>query len=55
MAMLREGTNKIWGPFFLVYILGFLGLDIYWLFSESGPSRDRTGAGAQSADRDRER
>jgi hypothetical protein len=37
MAVLREGTNPVWGAFMLVFILGALGLDFYWLFTESGP------------------
>lgn len=34
---LREGTNPIWGTIAIVAVLTLLGLDIYWLFSESGP------------------
>ena len=37
MAVLREGTNPIWGAFMLVFVLGALGFDMYWLFTESGP------------------
>ncbi len=37
MALLREGTNPVWGAFVLACVAGCLGLDFYWLFTESGP------------------
>ncbi len=39
MPVLREGTNPIWGAFMLVWLLGWIGVDFYWLFTESGPVR----------------
>jgi hypothetical protein len=36
VAVFREGTNPIWGAFMLTFVLGALGLDFYWLFTESG-------------------
>jgi hypothetical protein len=39
MAIFREGTNPTWGAFVLGFVLGALGLDFYWLFTESGPIR----------------
>jgi hypothetical protein len=36
MAVFREGTNPIWGAFVLIFVLGALGLDMYWLFTDSG-------------------
>ncbi|HVE43109.1 MAG TPA: hypothetical protein VNM14_24755 [Planctomycetota bacterium] len=39
MAIFREGTNKLWGAFVGIFVLTALGLDVYWLFSETGPVR----------------
>jgi hypothetical protein len=39
MAIFREGTNPVWGAFVGVFVLGALGIDFYWLFTESGPIR----------------
>jgi hypothetical protein len=33
----REGTNPIWAACVGIYILAALGVDFYWLFTESGP------------------
>jgi len=34
--IVREGTNPVWGIFMICAVLGILGLDFYWLFTESG-------------------
>lgn len=33
----RKGTNPIWGVIMLIYVLTALGLNFFWLFTESGP------------------
>ncbi len=33
----REGVNRVWAAFAALYILAALGVDFYWLFTESGP------------------
>jgi hypothetical protein len=38
MKIAREGANPIWVGCVLVYIIGMIGLDIYWLLKESGPA-----------------
>jgi len=39
MGSFRGGTNPLWAAFALIYFLGAIGMDLYWLFSESGPVR----------------
>ena len=35
----REGTNPVWGMVVAVWVVGWLALDFYWLFTESGAMR----------------
>jgi hypothetical protein len=37
MKLARDGANPVWVGLVLVYVLGMIGLDIYWLVTESGP------------------
>ena len=33
----RDRTHPLWLLFFFVWTFGWLGVDLYWLFTESGP------------------
>jgi len=37
MGVFREGTNRLWAAFMGIFVLTALGMDVYWLFSETGP------------------
>jgi hypothetical protein len=37
MSLFRNGTNSVWGIFIGVCVIGFIALDFYWLFTQSGP------------------
>ena len=37
MGIFRKGTNQLWAAFIGTYVLTAIGMDFYWLFSESGP------------------
>jgi hypothetical protein len=39
MGIFRPGTNRLWAAFVAIYFLTAIGMDFYWLFSESGPIR----------------
>jgi len=39
MSIFRRGTNPFWAAFAMIYILGAIGMDFYWLFTESGAVR----------------
>jgi hypothetical protein len=39
MPLLREGTNPIWGVSVIVYLVGCIAADFYFLITESGPVR----------------
>jgi hypothetical protein len=35
-AIFRKGTNTAWGIFMMISVIAILGMNIYWLFTESG-------------------